>query len=98
MVQEQEVKIQGLEIWLLIRKVMTHELWVKDKVHCLAVLLMVDSDFREKSASSETCSVSPCFRNDSTVVLANLTLSLYGDPSLEFAQGCIFFPKIEFFL
>ena len=64
---------------------MTHELWVKDKVHCLAVLLMVDSDFREKSASSEICSVSPCFRNDSTVVSANVTLSLFGDPSLEFA-------------
>ena len=85
MMQEQEVKIQGLEIWLLVRKVMKQEFRVKDKVHCLSVLLMVGPDFREKSASSETLSVLPFFRNDSTVLMVNLTRSLYGDPTLELA-------------
>ena len=85
MMQEQEVKIQGLEICLLVRKVMKQEFRVKDKVHCLSVLLMVGPDFREKSASSETLSVSPCFKNNSTVVSAHLVRFLYGDPTLEFA-------------
>ena len=85
MMQEQEVKIQGLEICLLVRKVMKQEFRVKDKVHCLSVLLMVGPDFQEKSASSETLSVLPFFRNDSTVLMVNLTRSLYGDPTLELA-------------
>ena len=85
MMQEWEVKIQRLEIWLLVRKVMTHKFWVKDKVHCLAILSALGFDLREKSTSSETISVLPYFRNDSTVLMANLTRSLYGDPTLEFA-------------
>ena len=85
MMQEWEVKIQRLEIWLLVRKVMTHKFWVKDKVHCLAILSALGFDLREKSASSETISVLPYFRNDSTVLMANLTRSLYSDPTLELA-------------
>ena len=85
MMQEQEVKIQGLEIWLLVRKVMTHKFWVKDKVHCLAILSALGFDLREKSTSSETISVLPYIRNDSTVLMANLTRSLYSDPTLELA-------------
>ena len=83
--QEWEVKIQRLEIWLLVRKVMTHKFWVKDKVHCLAILSALGFDLREKSASSETISVLPYFRNDSTVLMANLNHSLYGDPTLKLA-------------
>ena len=83
--QEWEVKIQRLEIWLLVRKVMTHELWVKDKVHCLTILSTLDFKLRKKSASSETIRVLPYFRNDSTVLMVNLTRSLYGDPTLELA-------------
>ena len=85
MMQEWEVKIQRLEIWLLVRKVMTHKFWVKDKVHCLAILSALGFDLREKSTSSETISVLPYFRNDSTVLMANLTRSLYSDPTLELA-------------
>ena len=85
MMQEWEVKIQRLEIWLLVRKVMTHKFWVKDKVHCLAILSALGFDLREKSTSSETISVLPYFRNDSTVLMVNLTRSLYGDPTLELA-------------
>ena len=85
MMQEWEVKIQRLEIWLLVRKVMTHKFWVKDKVHCLAILSALGFDLREKSTSSETISVLPYIKNDSTVLMANLTRSLYGDPTLEFA-------------
>ena len=85
--QEWEVKIKRLEIWLLVLKVMTQqqELWVKDKVHCLEILSTLDFDLRKKSASSETLSVLPFFRNDSTVLMVNLTRSLYGDPTLELA-------------
>ena len=83
--QEWEVKIKRLEIWLLVRKVMTHKFWVKDKVHCLAILSALGFDLREKSTSSETISVLPYIRNDSTVLMANLTRSLYGDPTLELA-------------
>ena len=85
--QEWEVKIQRLEIWLLVLKVMTQqqELWVKDKVHCLTILSTLDFDLREKSASSETLSVLPYFRNGSTILMANLTPSPYGDPTLELA-------------
>ena len=64
---------------------MTHEFRVKDKVHCLAILSSLNFDLREKSASSETISVLPYFRNDSTVLMANLTRSPYGDPTLELA-------------
>ena len=85
MMQEWEVKIQRLEIWLLVRKVMTHKFWVKDKVHCLAILSALGFDLREKSTSSETISVLPYIRNDSTVLMANLTRSLYSDPTLELA-------------
>ena len=83
--QEWEVKIQRLEIWLLVRKVMTHKFWVKDKVHCLAILSALGFDLREKSTSSETISVLPYIKNDSTVLMANLTRSLYSDPTLELA-------------
>ena len=85
--QEWEVKIKRLEIWLLVLKVMTQqqELWVKDKVHCLTILSTLDFELRKKSASSETLSVLPFFRNDSTVLMVNLTRSLYGDPTLELA-------------
>ena len=85
MMQEWEVKIQRLEIWLLVRKVMTHKFWVKDKVHCLAILSALGFDLREKSTSSETISVLPYIKNDSTVLMANLTRSLYSDPTLELA-------------
>ena len=85
MMQEWEVKIQRLEIWLLVRKVMTHKFWVKDKVHCLAILSALGFDLREKSTSSETISVLPYINNDSTVLMANLTRSLYSDPTLELA-------------
>ena len=83
--QEWEVKIKRLEIWLLVLRVMTHELWVKYKVHCLTILSTLDFDLRKKSASSETIRVLPYFRNDSTVLMVNLTRSLYGDPTLELA-------------
>ena len=64
---------------------MTHKFWVKDKVHCLAILSALGFDLREKSTSSETISVLPYIRNDSTVLMANLTRSLYSDPTLELA-------------